>query len=44
MHTIKYKYMHAYICIYHLILTSRMWHKVNFKQSLTDLNSVFTFP
>ena len=31
------------LCIYWTLDTSMKWRKVNFKLSLTDLNSVFSF-
>ena len=36
-------YDHTAISIYQTLRTGRMWHKVNFKQSLTDLSSEFSF-
>ena len=39
-------YMYPYVCLYvcvciHPHLPKKMWHKVNFKRSLTGLNSEF---
>ena len=39
----EHNYITIYIYIYQHLRTNRMWNKVNFKWSFTDLNSKFSF-
>ena len=36
-------YISVNVCIYQILLTGRMWHKINLKRSLTGFNSEFSF-